>query len=54
VADEVRFQSGASSSHSAAENSGKFRVMLAWTFVLVPLAWGFTQTLIKAAVMFQR
>jgi hypothetical protein len=49
----VRFQSGASSSSSAAENSGKFGVMLAWTFVLVPLAWGFTQTLIKAAALLQ-
>jgi len=27
--------------------------MLSWTFVLVPLAWGFTQTLIKAVVLFQ-
>jgi hypothetical protein len=53
VADDVRFQSGASSSSSAAENSSKVQVILAWTFVLVPLAWGFTQTLIKAAVMFK-
>jgi hypothetical protein len=54
VADDVRFQSGATSSSSAAENSSKVLVMLAWTFVLVPLAWGFTQTLIKAATLFQK
>jgi len=53
VADDVRSQRGVSSSSSAAENSSKGLVMLAWTFVLVPLAWGFTQTLIKAAVMFR-
>jgi hypothetical protein len=53
VADDVRFQSGVSTSSSAAENSSKALVMLAWTFVLVPLAWGFTQTLMKAAAMFK-
>ncbi len=53
MADDVRFQSGVTSSNSAAENSGKGGVMLAWTFVLVPLVWGFTQTLIKAAALFQ-
>jgi hypothetical protein len=49
MADDVRFQS----SSSRAENSGKLRVMLAWTFVLVPLFWGVTQTLIKSAAMFK-
>jgi len=29
------------------------QVMLAWTFVLVPLAWGVTQTLIKTVALFQ-
>ena len=53
MADDVRFQSGATSSSSAAENSSKVRVILAWTFVLVPLAWGFTQTLMKAVALFQ-
>ena len=51
--DDVRFQSGAPSSSSAAENSSKPKVILAWTFVLVPLAWGFTQTLIKAVSLLQ-
>lgn len=53
MADDVRFQSGATSANSPAENSSKLLVMLAWTFVLVPLAWGFTQTLIKAVAMFR-
>jgi hypothetical protein len=53
VADDVRFQGGGTSSTSAAENSSKVLVILAWTFVLVPLAWGFTQTLMKAAALFQ-
>lgn len=51
MADDVRLQSA--SANSPAENSGKVRVILAWTFVLVPLAWGLTQTLIKAAALFQ-
>ena len=51
MADDVRFQSGTAS--SVAENSSKLLVVLAWTFVLVPLAWGFTQTLMKAVVMFK-
>ena len=41
------------SSSSPAENSSKLRVMLAWTFVLVPLFWGVTQTLIKSAALFR-
>lgn len=49
MADDVRLRS----STSAAENSGKLGVMLAWTFVLVPLFWGVTQTLIKSVVMFR-
>jgi len=49
LADDARLQS----STSAAENSGKLQVILAWTFVLVPLFWGVTQTLIKSAAMFQ-
>jgi hypothetical protein len=53
VADDVRFSSAVSSASSPAENSGKGRVILSWTFVLVPLAWGFTQTLIKAAALFR-
>ncbi|MBA2684435.1 MAG: oxalate:formate antiporter [Gemmatimonadaceae bacterium] len=52
MADDVRFSSAASSATSPAENSHKGWVMLSWTFVLVPLAWGFTQTLIKAAALF--
>jgi hypothetical protein len=51
VADDVRLQSA--SANSVAENSSKVQVILAWTFVLVPLAWGLTQTLIKAAALFQ-
>ncbi|MEP7065748.1 MAG: oxalate:formate antiporter [Gemmatimonadota bacterium] len=50
MADDVRLQSPSAS--SKAENSNKVQVMLAWTFVLVPLAWGLTQTLIKAAALF--
>ena len=53
MADDVRFSSAASSASSPAENSSKAGVILSWTFVLVPLAWGFTQTLIKAAALFQ-
>ena len=53
MADDVRFQSGGTSASSAAENSSKVLVVLAWTFVLVPLAWGFTQTLMKAVALFQ-
>jgi hypothetical protein len=49
VAEEAKSQSASSPS----ENSSKARVILAWTFVLVPLFWGVTQTLIKSAVMFQ-
>ena len=49
MADESKSQSAS----SPAENSSKARVILAWTFVLVPLFWGVTQTLIKSAVMFQ-
>jgi hypothetical protein len=51
VADDVRMQSASAS--SPAENSSKVQVILAWTFVLVPLAWGLTQTLIKAAALFR-
>jgi hypothetical protein len=51
MADDVRLQSASAS--SKAENSNKVQVILAWTFVLVPLAWGLTQTLIKAAALFQ-
>ncbi|MBK5188415.1 MAG: hypothetical protein JJD97_09215 [Gemmatimonadaceae bacterium] len=55
MADDVRFQSQAQSqsSGSVAENSNRGRVMLAWTFVLVPMFWGVTQTLIKSAVLFK-
>jgi hypothetical protein len=49
VADEAKSQSAS----SPAENSSKGQVILAWTFVLVPLFWGVTQTLIKSAVMFR-
>jgi hypothetical protein len=49
VADDARLQSAS----SKAENSSRVQVILAWTFVLVPLAWGLTQTLVKAAAMFQ-
>lgn len=51
MADDVRLQSASAS--SKAENSSKLQVMLAWTFVLVPLAWGVTQTLIKTVALFQ-
>jgi hypothetical protein len=50
VADDVRMQSPSASSR--AENSNKTQVILAWTFVLVPLAWGLTQTVVKAAALF--
>jgi hypothetical protein len=53
VADDVRFSSAVSSASSPAENSSKVAVVLSWTFVLVPLAWGFTQTLLKAVALFQ-
>ena len=51
MADDVRLQSASASSH--AENSNKFQVILAWTFVLVPLAWGVTQTLVKSIAIFR-
>jgi hypothetical protein len=51
VADDVRLQSASASSR--AENSNKTAVVLAWTFVLVPLAWGVTQTLIKSVAIFR-
>jgi hypothetical protein len=51
VADDVRLRSPSASSE--AENSSRIQVMLAWTFVLVPLAWGVTQTLIKTLALFQ-
>ncbi|HEV7704241.1 MAG TPA: hypothetical protein VGO46_08100 [Gemmatimonadaceae bacterium] len=53
MADDVRFQGGGTSASSPAEHSSKVLVIFAWTFVLVPLAWGFTQTLIKAAALIQ-
>ena len=49
MADEPNSESAS----SPAENSSKVRVIIAWAFVLVPLFWGVTQTLIKSAVMFQ-
>jgi hypothetical protein len=49
MADDVRLQSAS----SKAENSSRILVILAWTFVLVPLAWGLTQTLVKAVAIFQ-
>jgi hypothetical protein len=51
VADDVRLQSA--SVNSPAENSSKVLVILAWTFVLVPLAWGVTQTLVKSVAIFR-
>jgi hypothetical protein len=51
VADDVRLQSASASSR--AENSNKVLVILAWTFVLVPLAWGVTQTLVKSIAIFR-
>ena len=51
VADDVRLQSASAS--SKAENSDKLLVILAWTFVLVPLAWGVTQTVIKSVAIFR-
>lgn len=51
MADDVRLQSESASSR--AENSSKVLVILAWTFVLVPLAWGVTQTLIKSVAIFR-
>jgi hypothetical protein len=51
VADDVRLQSASAS--SKAENSNRLPVILAWTFVLVPLAWGVTQTLIKSVAIFR-
>ena len=51
MADDDRLESASAS--SVAENSNKVQVMLAWTFVLVPLAWGVTQTLIKTVALFQ-
>ncbi len=48
MADEPKSQSAS----SPAEYSNKGLVILAWAFVLVPLFWGVTQTLIKSAVMF--
>ena len=51
MADDVRLQSASASSR--AENSSKVLVILAWTFVLVPLAWGVTQTLIKSVAIFR-
>jgi hypothetical protein len=51
VADDVRMQSASAS--SKAENSNRLPVILAWTFVLVPLAWGVTQTLIKSVAIFR-
>lgn len=50
MADDVPFQR---QSQVVAENSNKVRVIVAWTFVLVPLFWGVTQTLIKSVVMFR-
>ncbi|HEY2897314.1 MAG TPA: hypothetical protein VGJ12_09270 [Gemmatimonadaceae bacterium] len=51
MADDVRMQSASASSR--AENSSKVLVILAWTFVLVPLAWGVTQTVIKSVAIFR-
>ena len=51
MADAVRLQNASASSR--AENSHKVQVILAWTFVLVPLAWGVTQTLIKSIAIFR-
>jgi hypothetical protein len=51
MVDDVRLQSASASSKS--ENSNRLPVILAWTFVLVPLAWGVTQTLIKSVAIFR-
>ena len=51
MAEDVRLQSA--SANSPAENSSKVLVILAWTFVLVPLAWGVTQTLVKSIAIFR-
>ena len=51
MADDVRLQSA--SARARAENSSKFAVILAWTFVLVPLVWGVSQTLIKSVAIFR-
>jgi hypothetical protein len=40
------------SASSTAENRSKVQVILSWTFVLVPLAWGVTQTLVKSVATF--
>lgn len=51
MVDEERMPSASASSR--AENSNKLQVILAWTFVLVPLTWGVTQTLVKSAAIFR-
>jgi hypothetical protein len=51
VADDARMQSATAGSR--AENSNKLQVILAWTFVLVPLTWGVMQTLVKSAAIFR-
>jgi hypothetical protein len=53
VADDVRFSTASSRATAPAENSNKGQVILSWTFVLVPLAWGFTQTLLKTVALFR-
>lgn len=45
-------QSNAPTSHDG-EASSTMSVVLAWLFVGVPLAWGVSQTFIKALALFQ-
>lgn len=50
MVDDASFQRA---SEVRAENTGKGRVIIAWTFVLVPLFWGVTQTLVKSVALFR-
>jgi hypothetical protein len=50
MADDVRFQRA---NEVPAQNGASALVVLAWLFVLVPLLWGVTQTLVKSVALFK-
>jgi hypothetical protein len=51
VADDVRLQSASASSRE--ENARQLLGILAWPLVLVPVAWGVSQPLVKAVAIFR-
>ncbi len=49
MADDVRFQRAS----EARATVDTWKLFIAWPFVLIPLLWGVTQTVIKSAALFR-